>query len=223
MILRTWRLDYRQSVSIDHKRNVYFNHYGNLTGKRSRFPISTQEFLNLNDIILNWENYGDIGNLPIGKHIWLSRRWLVKKLHHSESGDFFAFSKDSWLKYKTNVHYAVLHFVRDGRQLQSREHDADNETSKRNQSRRSTQRLSQIQIPSRSSTDGTNSTKKWAKHSSFSKRYDSTPRCHFKFRCAVDEMRARKQAATDNELGEDADIPNDDNTGLEDIEYCTID
>ena len=223
MILRTWRLDYQQSISIDHKHYIYFNHYANLCGKRSRFPISSHDFLNLNDIILNWENYGDIGNLPIGEHVWLSRRWLVKRLYHSETRNFFSFSKDSWLKYKKDIHYAVLHFLRDGRQLQNREHDANNKTSKRNQSQKSTRCLSQIQIPPWSSGDGLNSTKKRTKHSSLSKWNDSTLRCHFKFRCAVDEMRARKQAATDIESGEIANNANDNNTGLEDIEYCSID
>ena len=220
MILKTWRLDYQQSVSVDDRYRIYFNHYGYLSGKRSTFPISMETFLNLNDIILNWEKYGDIGNLPIGRHVWLSRRWLVKRLHHSQTRKFFAFSKDSWLKYKRNIHYAVFHFLRDGRQPQNCEHDADNKISRLSRSRTSTQQLPPIQIPTRSSTDGATSTKQRKKHSSLSKWHDTTPRCHFKFRSAVDEIRARKEADADIESGEEAD---DDNSELENIEYCSID
>ena len=222
MILKTWRLDYQQSVSVDHKQRIYFNHYGYLSGRRSTLIILMEDFLNLNDIILNWETYRGVGNLPISTHVWLSRRWLAKRLYHSQTGNFFAFSKDSWLKYKSSIHYAVLHFLRDGRQLQNREHNANNETTKPNQSRRSAQFLPPIQIPTRSSTNGVNSTKQRTKHSSFSKRHNTTPRCHFKFRCAVDEMRARKELATDIESGEDTS--NDDiNSELGNVEHCSID
>ena len=220
MILKTWRLDYQQSVSVDDRQRIHFNHYANLTGRRIALTISMEDFLNLNDIILNWEKYGDVGNLPISRHVWLSRRWLVKRLHHSEMRKYFAFSKDSWLKYKRTIHYAVLHFLRDGCQSPNREHNADNKTSRRNRSRRSTQQLPPIQIPTRSSTDGANSTKQRTKHTSLSKRHDSTPRCHFNFRSAVDEMRARKEADTDIESGE---VENDDNSELGNVEYCSID
>lgn len=217
MILKTWRLDYQQTVSVDHKRRIYFNHYNFLTARRSALIISMEDFLNLNDIILNWEQYGRVGNLPISDQVWLSRRWLVKRLYHSQTGTYIAFSKDSWLKYKNSVHYLVLHFLRDGRQLQDREHHANNKTAKLHQSRRSAQLPSTIQIPTRSSTDAVNSTKQRAKHSSLSKRHHTTPRCHFKFRCAVDEMRARRDSAADIESGEDI------NSELGDIEHCSID
>ena len=84
MILNTWRLDNQQSVSVDHQYQVYFNHYGYRSGRRKSLIISKENFLNFNDVILNWKQYGDIGNLPIGSHVWLSRRWMVKRLYTTQ-------------------------------------------------------------------------------------------------------------------------------------------
>ena len=218
MILNTWRLDNQQSVSIDHQYQVYFDHYGYRSGRRKSLIISKENFLNFNDVILNWKQYGDIGNLPIGSHVWLSRRWMVKRLYHSETRNFFAFSKESWMKYKESIHFLVLHFLRYGCQLQHRKRHANNETTNRNRSRRSAQYLPPIKIPTRPSTNGPNSTEQQTKHSSLSKRYDSTPRCNFKFRRTVNQMRDRGEAASDITSGELANIPE-----LEDIEYCSID
>lgn len=218
MITRTWRLDHYQSISVDNKDLIHFNHYSHIGGRRHTFTISIKQFLNLHDIILNWRSYGDIDNLPIGNRVWLSRRWMVKRLYHSQTRSSFAFTRESWLKYKKKIHYAVHHFLRDGRQLQNREYHAINETRKLNQSRRSPQRLSQVQIPTRSSTDGNHTAKQRSKCSSLSKWNDSTPRCNFEFRRAVDEVRAGKDSATIVESGEDSD-----NSELEDVEYCSVD
>ena len=218
MILNTWRLDYQQSVSVDHHYQVYFNHFANMSGRRRSLIISKENFLNFNDIILNWENYGDTGNLPIGSHIWLSRRWMVKRLYHSESRNYFAFSRESWMKYKESIHFLVLHFLRNGHQLQSCKRHANDEITNRSRSRRSAQYLSPIQVPTRSPTNGTNSTKQQTKHSSVSERYDPTPRCNFKFRRAVNEMRNISEAASDPTNGELTNI-----SELEDIEYCSVD
>ena len=133
-IMKVWSLNYLQSVRADNSRDncaIQFihndrrrrtNYYNNVVMEEDEqlssppttttsLSLTRNQFYNLNDIILNWEEYERIVNIPIGKHVWLYNKRQMKHLYNSYTRKYFTFFYQSWLEYKATVHYLVFHFL----------------------------------------------------------------------------------------------------------------
>lgn len=217
--MKTWDLEFLQSVRVDeYQQQAYFQHHSLIDKTWKGISLSYEEFCNLNDIILNWENYKNIEVIPIGQSLWLYNKQYMKHLYNRDTKMYFTFFYQSWLHYTQTIHYLVWQFIRKQNEyrLQHRECNAKRPNSLCYRSRKSTQRHSHIQVPTRTTTNGSDSFKQRKKYSTISKRKDTTTGCDFQFRRTANEVRAANKV--DEHSGSDADVSEMDN-----IEPCSID
>ena len=88
---KIWDLDYLQSVSVNCAGSVQFKHTNWYNGMQVSFLLSREQFDNFSDVILNWDNYKQIKNIPISKHVWLYNQYKVKQLYNSHTRVYFTF------------------------------------------------------------------------------------------------------------------------------------
>ena len=229
MEVKEWWLCFTQSISVDNEANISFNQYRDKHNRKKGQRVSDKgitlsfwQFMDLNDIILNWEWYNGITNMPIGRNVWFNRkRHTMMQIYNNFTRRRFTFQRVSWTTYKERLHYVVSHFLNNGLHLQHRKRYARESTSQECQPRRSAYLYSTINVPQRSTAYGGNKINEWKKYSNFPKRKDTTTGCNFQFRRAADEVRASTETGADS--GEDADIEStSDNFGMESDESCSV-
>ena len=226
MEIKNWSLEYLQSVSVDNFSNVYFNHHNYINDIRYGLVLSENEFQDLHDIIVNWENYKQMKRIPIGKHIWLNNKHNFKQLYNSHTRKYFQFFFKSWEWYKNDVHYLIFHYLlklKHGIHLQNRKPYADNISSQSYRSRDFALSSSSIKTSKRPSSYVSYTPDKWAKYTDISKWKNSSSGCNFQFRRTADEMRASIE--TKSNPGQEIidESTSDKNSELDDIESCSID
>ena len=228
MAVKYWCLDNLQSVSIDNKFNVSFNHHSFITGVRYGITLTENEFYCLHDVILNWEDYKYIGNIPIGKRIWLNNKHDAKQIYNSCTHNYFQFFLESWKIYIKDVHYLIFHCVKKsygngGLHLPHNKRYAHDLHGQSYRSRRHKQPFSSShKIAKRATAHVGNASNKWPECTNFPKRKDTTAGRNFSFRRPANEERASNETSMDYEADTE-DTTGDKNSELGSIESCSID
>lgn len=195
-----WYLKYGQSVSADMERNVYFCYPYTIV-------LSYRQFLNLNDVIKDMDTFQFLKYYPLGDHLWLQYLEKGIQLYNHRRNVYFTFHKESWKKYKREIHYRILSFLRHGApSLHDCQHAPTHETLFRNQSRNLTSTTPQQHVLSRKTSNVGGENEQQAKRSNLSEWNGSNSRRPFSFVGAVHALGTTKQATRDLEEGEVSDL-----------------
>ena len=193
-----------QSVEVDSQCNIGFHHLssGNVD---YFFPLTCEQFLNLNDILKVFPSCTDLLWFPLGNRVWLYKKDSDVQLVNNRTNRFFRFHHQSWQKYIKKSHRAIISFLRrrDVRVQRYQPH-ARNEDRPRNQSRKVSSTLQKRQqIISRSTTNADDEDKR-ASSPNVSKGQGSNSRTDRARRGGDDKKRI--YPATEDS-GEDEDVP----------------
>ena len=196
-----WYLRYGQCVFTDIEGNVTFR------SSHSQITLSERQFLNLNDVIKDWDMFRYLKYYPLGDYLWLQYHVTGIQFYCHRRKIFFTFYEDSWKKYKRELHHCILSFLRHGvPSLHDRQHAPSHETLFKDQSRGVASTTSRQQVLSRSTSNVGASNEQQAKHSNLSERNSPNSGRPFSFIGAVHALGTTTQATPDMEEGEVYDV-----------------